>query len=133
MITIHNQQKALPIDIDGVRLFAIEMLHYLEISTDEFIIHFITEEKTKFLHSLFFDDPTTTDCMTFPIDGTEEKYREADFDNDPELENTLAAIGTREVRQRKIKRKRVHKYIMSGGKVLEDAGYIAGNCIPIVP
>lgn len=67
------------------------------------------------------------------IDGTEEKYREADFENDPELENTLAAIGTREVRQRKIKRKRVHKYIMSGGKVLEDAGYIAGNCIPIVP
>jgi hypothetical protein len=67
------------------------------------------------------------------IDGTEEKYREADFEDDPELENTLAAIGTREVRQRKIKRKRVHKYIMSGGKVLEDAGYIAGNCIPIVP
>lgn len=67
------------------------------------------------------------------IDGTEEKYRESDFENDPELENTLAAIGTREVRQRKIKRKRVHKYIMSGGKVLEDAGYIAGNCIPIVP
>jgi hypothetical protein len=24
----------------------------------------------------------------------------------------------------------VHKYIMSGGKVLEDAGYIAGKCIP---
>ena len=67
------------------------------------------------------------------IDGTEEKYREADFEEDPELENTLAAIGTREIRQRKIKRKRVHKYIMSGGKVLEDAGYIAGNCIPIVP
>lgn len=67
------------------------------------------------------------------IDGTEEKYREADFENDPELENTLAAIGTREVRQRKIKRKKVHKYIMSGGRVLEDAGYIAGNCIPIVP
>jgi hypothetical protein len=27
---------------------------------------------------------------------------------------------------------RVRKYIMSGGKVLEDAGYIAGKCIPIV-
>jgi hypothetical protein len=36
------------------------------------------------------------------------------------------------VRQKKVKRKRVRKYIMSGGKVLEDAGYIAGNCIPIV-
>jgi len=44
----------------------------------------------------------------------------------------LAAIGTREIRQKKVKRKRVHKYVLSGGKVLEDCGYIAGKCIPIV-
>jgi hypothetical protein len=67
------------------------------------------------------------------IDGTEEKYRQEDFKNDETLEETLIAIGSQEVRQRKIKRKKVRKYIMSGGKVLEDAGYIAGNCIPIVP
>ena len=67
------------------------------------------------------------------IDGTEEKYRQEDFKNDETLEETLTAIGSQEVRQRKIKRKRVRKYIMSGGKVLEDAGYIAGNCIPVVP
>jgi len=42
------------------------------------------------------------------------------------------AVGTREVRQKRVKRMRVRKYIMSGGKVLEDAGYIAGKCIPIV-
>jgi hypothetical protein len=67
------------------------------------------------------------------IDGTEERYTESDFENDPELEVTLSAIGSVEVRQKKVKRKKVRKYIMSGGKVLEDAGYIAGNCIPIVP
>ncbi len=67
------------------------------------------------------------------IDGTEEKYRKADFDNDPTLEETLSAIGSVEVRQRKVKRRKVRKYIMSGGKVLEDCGYIAGECIPIVP
>ena len=67
------------------------------------------------------------------IDGTEEKYRQEDFKNDETLEETLLAIGSVEVRQRKIKRKRVRKYVMSGGKVLEDAGYIAGNCIPVVP
>jgi hypothetical protein len=66
------------------------------------------------------------------IDGTEERYSSADFEADETLEETLAAVGTLEVRQKKIKRKRVRKYIMSGGKVLEDAGYIAGNCIPIV-
>jgi len=66
------------------------------------------------------------------IDGSEERYSSADFEADETLEETLAAVGTLEVRQKKVKRKRVRKYIMSGGKVLEDAGYIAGNCIPIV-
>jgi hypothetical protein len=36
-------------------------------------------------------------------------------------------------RTRKIKRKRVHKWILSGAEVLEDCGYIAGECIPVVP
>ncbi len=67
------------------------------------------------------------------IDGTEEKYSQSDFENDETLEETLEAIGSVEVRQRTIKRKRVRKYLMSGGRILEDAGYIAGNCIPIVP
>jgi hypothetical protein len=66
------------------------------------------------------------------IDGTEERYTATDFENDETLEETLMAIGTREVRQKRVKRMRVRKYIMSGGKVLEDAGYIAGKCIPIV-
>ena len=66
------------------------------------------------------------------IGGVEERYTAADFENDETLEETLIAIGTREVRQKRVKRMRVRKYIMSGGKVLEDAGYIAGKCIPIV-
>ena len=66
------------------------------------------------------------------IDGTEERYSQTDFADDETLEETLMAIGSREVRQKRVKRMRVRKYIMSGGKVLEDAGYIAGKCIPIV-
>ena len=79
------------------------------------------------------EEVTETIRIFESIDGTEEKYRQEDFKNDETLEETLLAIGSVEVRQRKIKRKRVRKYIMSGGKVLEDAGYIAGNCIPVVP
>jgi hypothetical protein len=45
----------------------------------------------------------------------------------------LEAVGTKEVRQRRVKRRKVRKYIMSGGRVLEDSGYIAGDQIPIVP
>jgi len=67
------------------------------------------------------------------IQGEEERYMQADFDADETLEETLAAVGTVEVRQKRIKRKRVHKYIMSGGGILDDMGYIAGKNIPIVP
>ena len=79
------------------------------------------------------EDVSETIRIFRAIDGTEERYRQADFNDDPELEETLAAIGSIEVRQRKIKTRKVHKYIMSGGRILEDAGYIAGKEIPIVP
>jgi len=78
------------------------------------------------------EEKTETIRIFQTITGEEERYTQEDFAKDEMLEETLAAIGTVEVRQRKIKTKRVHKYIMSGGKVLEDAGYIAGKCIPIV-
>ena len=79
------------------------------------------------------EDVTETIRVFRAIDGTEERYKSSDFTDDPALEETLASIGSVEVRQRKIKSRKIHKYIMSGGKVLEDCGYIAGKCIPIVP
>lgn len=67
------------------------------------------------------------------IDGEEERYSQADFDADENLEETLRAIGSREVRQKRVKRTKVRKYILSGNAVLEDCGYIAGKSIPVVP
>ena len=67
------------------------------------------------------------------LDGTEEKYKDSDFENDEDLEETLSSIGSVKIRQRKIKTRKIHKYIMSGGGILEDCGYIAGAEIPIVP
>ena len=67
------------------------------------------------------------------LDGKEATYKDSDFDQDEDLHDFLTATGSREVRQKRIKCKKVRKYIMSGGKVLDDCGYIAGKCIPIVP
>jgi hypothetical protein len=67
------------------------------------------------------------------LDGEETKYTEADFEDDPDLEQMLLSTGSVEVRQRKIKRQRVHKYLMNGQRVLEDYGLIAGAEIPIIP
>lgn len=67
------------------------------------------------------------------IDGEEEKYTDSDFEDDEDLYSMLNAINTKLVSEKKVKVRKVHKYILSGGKVLEDCGYIAGNQIPIVP
>lgn len=77
------------------------------------------------------EEKTETIRIFRNLDGSEERYGEADLDE--ETEEMLVAVGAQEIRQKRVKRKKVRKYILSGGGVLEDAGYIAGNCIPIVP
>lgn len=67
------------------------------------------------------------------LDGSERKVTATELEDDEQLEDILAATGFREVRQKKLKKKKVHKYTLSGGGVLEDAGFIAGKNIPIVP
>jgi hypothetical protein len=67
------------------------------------------------------------------IDDTEEDYTTADFENDDELSNELLAIGSVLIKEKTVKRRRVRKYLLSGAKVIEDCGYVAGPNIPIVP
>jgi hypothetical protein len=68
------------------------------------------------------------------LDGEEERHTDAELEaDDGALLTELQAIGAREVRQKKVKRRKVRKYILSGNAVLEDCGYIAGKHIPIVP
>ena len=63
------------------------------------------------------------------IDGKEESLRPDELYQ----EDQMLATGWKEVRRKKIKSRKVHKYIMSGAKILEDCGYIAGKNIPIIP
>ena len=65
------------------------------------------------------------------IDGTEDRYTPDELTEEVLMQ--LEAVGSVEVRQKKIKRRRVRMYIMSGSKILDDCGYIAGKCIPIIP
>lgn len=67
------------------------------------------------------------------LDGQEVRYRDSELLADETIEATLLATGFKEVRQKRVKRRRVHKYILNGARVLDDLGYIAGKCIPIVP
>jgi hypothetical protein len=63
----------------------------------------------------------------------DEKKRIWEKDLTDELLNELEATGFKESFKKKIKKKKVHKYLASGNKIESDEGYIAGNRIPIVP
>ena len=67
------------------------------------------------------------------INGEEVRYTSDDLEEQPELEAELITTGHKLVRQKKVKKQRVHKYIIDGVRVLEDCGYIAGKYLPIVP
>jgi probable rRNA maturation factor len=48
------------------------LLKELMISTDEVILHFVSKRKITLIHKEFFNDPSPTDCITFPIDSLQE-------------------------------------------------------------
>jgi hypothetical protein len=65
--------------------------------------------------------------------GDEAVKLKSELDKDPAIEEELAATGYEEVSRRRFTKKVVHKYVMSGSKILEDEGIIAGKCIPVIP
>lgn len=80
------------------------------------------------------DAPEVVRFFRGAVEGMDDmEVTEAQIESDPDMLDELAATGFREVRQKTLKRKRVHKWLMSGGGILEDCGYIAGRHIPIVP
>lgn len=80
--------------------------------------YYVVETKTQTIH------------IFRGIDGSEKKVLDSELEEEEEI---LLATGFREVRQKKIKKRKIHKYVMSGNSVLEDCGYIAGDNIPIIP
>ncbi len=77
-----------------------------------------------------------SDVVTYwkGLDGSEVKHRLHEVEEDDgKLRITLEAQGYQEMRRKKLKTRKVRKWILSGNAVLEDCGYIAGKFIPIIP
>lgn len=84
------------------------------------------EEKSELIHffqgiSLGDDEPNILEI------------RDQELQDDPDKLAQLQASGFHEIRTKRRRMRKVHKYIMSGGRILSDEGYIAGKHIPIVP
>ena len=67
-----------------------------------------------------------------PDGKSEERYTDEELE-DEDTQLVIQATGLIKINEKKIKRRKVRKYILSGNRVLEDQGYIAGCHIPIIP
>jgi len=79
------------------------------------------------------EETTKTFQIWKDINNEEMKFDVQELKDDPEIVRELRATGASFVSKKKIKTTKVRKYILSGGGLLEDCGYIAGKHIPIVP
>lgn len=75
-ILVHSQQKEAEIN-ESVLKSAVEIVLQEEgVVCDEVGVSFVTEVESGRLHGEHFDDPSPTDCMSFPCDpDTESHYR----------------------------------------------------------
>lgn len=71
-VKIHfsNLQKDLPLQKQAIASIVRSLCSFLSIKCDEIGLYFVTKQKIASLHKQFFDDPTPTDCITFPIDSS---------------------------------------------------------------
>ena len=67
-IHVHNSQKDLPLSKKSVRNLIKTILEYLGANHTEVSVYFVTQRKICALHQQFFNDPSPTDCISFPLD-----------------------------------------------------------------
>lgn len=73
LITVHNRQKDLPLSLTTLKKMIPFLLKNLEVFTNEVIIHLVSVSTISKVHADFFNDPSPTDCMSFPMDPPSKK------------------------------------------------------------
>lgn len=75
-IYIFNSQTSLKISKPQVKKIAVEVVKFEQKQYDEVSLNFIDSSKMCLLHEQFFQDPSITDCISFPMDDDEQEgYR----------------------------------------------------------
>lgn len=68
-IAVFNNQKRFPINEEAVIHLVREVIKAENRKCNEAAIHFVGTKKICSLHAIYFDDPSVTDCISFPIDS----------------------------------------------------------------
>jgi probable rRNA maturation factor len=66
------QNQSIPIEAKSVEKLVADFTAFHGVRYDEASIHFVDTEAICALHAQFFNDPSTTDCISFPMDAADE-------------------------------------------------------------
>jgi probable rRNA maturation factor len=70
LVRVFDRQKDLKLDKSSIRALVRETLAYLGIAPQEVSLYFVSTKMISDLHLQFFNDPATTDCISFPLDSS---------------------------------------------------------------
>jgi probable rRNA maturation factor len=71
-IRVHNSQKDLKISAHSVKQALCAALSFKKVLCHEAAVHLVTQRRISKLHGIYFNDPTPTDCISFPLDKPNE-------------------------------------------------------------
>jgi probable rRNA maturation factor len=67
-ISFYNQQKALKIPKNKFSKIIKFLLENEKVETEALGVYFVGKKRSSEVHKEFFNDPSPTDCMSFPVD-----------------------------------------------------------------
>lgn len=70
-VNVVNEQRDLKVSVLSLRRAARTALTYNKVTCDEVCIHLVSEKIICDLHDRYFQDPSPTDCITFPLAPTQ--------------------------------------------------------------
>ncbi|MFZ4099948.1 MAG: rRNA maturation RNase YbeY [Chlamydiia bacterium] len=74
-ISIFDNQTDIPLGHPAIDELVALVVEGEAQHVDEVAVHFVTKEASGVLHDRYFQDPSPTDCMSFPMDGPLEQPR----------------------------------------------------------
>lgn len=72
LVHVTNSQDIVELSLQEVEALTCSLIEYKQVPCDELSVHFVGVSDIAKLHEEYFNDPSPTDCITFPVDDTTE-------------------------------------------------------------
>jgi probable rRNA maturation factor len=74
IVQVINKQKDLKVSTPQIKRLVKHAIEAAEVACDEVGIYLVDRKKICQLHQEFFNDPSPTDCISFPLDDDETPF-----------------------------------------------------------